>query len=462
MHSRLADLLMFIGMLVLLASIGLLSAMLADWEQANGSHRMQKLTVNVDRSVSTSNPLGLELKDAEQLAENWSPLPIAFSAKGQTRAVFGNNSVVCEVIGVSGNYRNFTELRMKAGTSISAISVDEHSRVAVLSAKVADKLFHSEQVVGKTIELYGAAFTIIGVYDDEGSLLRQMAEDGIPDVLIPITSMLDMNPNTKIDTLHLAAKKNSANGESEAKVALMDIGKNPSQFQIQNDALTFTQSVQLRDILLFCCGVIAILMLVRLMVWQFKYTYEVLQRKLAAYDWQDAIKIERKLLLTSGLYALGMLACMVALLELIRFRLYIPPDWVPAELIDLSFYMDKLRSLWQQQAIQAGYVPSPQERLADAASTLGGRLFLAGIVIGLPLCLLSARLWAIGRVPVHLQLQKVFLYLPVIAAIILVIAKWAGLDYRIIPTEYVVLSLLFIVSSIHSNTRSVSHVEIND
>ncbi|CAG7633659.1 ABC transporter permease [Paenibacillus allorhizosphaerae] len=459
LRSRLADWMVFVGVLLTLASVGLLSSVLADWEHANGSRRMQKLTVNVDRSAASSGSAGLELKEAEQLANKWSPLPIALSAKGQTGAVFGNVTLNSDVFGVNANYRDFAELKMKTGTSILQTSVAEHSRVAVISAQVADKLFRSAQVVGKTIELYGVPFTIIGVYDNNVSLLRHMSDDGVPDVLIPVTAMFDVNRDARIDTVQLAAKPDAAiRGEAQAKDALRAIGANPSLYRIENDLLAHVRITQWRALLLFACGAIALLLLLRLIFRQCVAVYASLRRKLSTHDWPDAIRDERRLLLKCSFAVLAMAACAAGLWELIRFRPYIPLDWIPEQIIDVSFYMEKLRSLWQQQAAQSGYVPSPHELLAGAAGQLAGGLFFTGAVLGLPLFLLGVRLWAMGRMSVSVQLQRLFLYMPVTAA-----ARWAGTDYRIDPLEYAVFCVLFIVAIFHSDKKlkgvKYSHAE---
>lgn len=462
LRSRLAAWMVFGGVLLVLAGSGWLSSVAADWEQANGSRRLQKLTVNVDRSVGGADSAGLSLREADRLAKQWSPLPIAYSGRAQTRAVNGRDSAECDVFGVNAGYRQFAEYPMLAGTSIAQTSVDERSRVAVIGLQAADRLFRSGQVVGKTIELFGAAFTVIGVFDDSRTLLRDMADDGIPDVLVPAAALFDVKPDARIDTMQLAMKPDSIfGGEDAAKAALLAIGKNPEHYRVASEALAYRKTAQLGALLRFGCGAIAIALLAGLVIRRLKAACVSLQSRLAAEYLSDALRSEWRRLLADLLAAAGLALCAAVLWELIRFRPYIPPDWVPEQLIDLSFYWDKLRSLWQQQAVGAGYVPSPQERLTDAASRLSGRLLFAGIFFGLPLFLLGVRLWTMSRVPVYAQLQKLFLYMPVSAAAAFAGARWAGLDFRIEPPEYAVIGAFFIVAIIHSHySKGVKHVYV--
>jgi hypothetical protein len=177
-----------------------------------------------------------------------------------------------------------------------------------------------------------------------------------------------------------------------------------------------------------------------------------MKRRLSTLDWQDAVKNEKAALLKSAAAVIVMTACIAGLWELIRFRLYIPPDWVPEQIIDLSFYMEKLRSLWQKQVADAGYIPPLQVRLAAAAGQFAGRLFLAGGLFGFPLIFLGIRLWSMNRVSLAVQLQRLSMYIPATAVLAFAAALWAGSEYRIDLLEYAVCCVLFFIMIIHSNT----------
>ncbi|MCS7463141.1 ABC transporter permease [Paenibacillus doosanensis] len=468
-RSRLASFMVFAGVLLVLGGIGLLSSVTTAWERENGSHRLQKLTAIVDRIADSSSMGGLRLEEAERLARRWNPLPVAYAAAMQAQAVQGKLSVSCNLFGVNGTYRDFREFKMIGGAALSQAAVDQRSRVAVIGAQLADRLFHSTRVAGKTIELYGVPFTVIGVFEDERSLAEQMSDDGLEDVFIPVTAMLDVYPDARIGIVQLAAKPDAAiRGETAVKQAMTEAGLNPSSFRITNDVLVHARISQLRRLLLFGCGMIAIYGLASLMIRQLAKARAAMQARLAAQDWSDVLRSERRLLLGCALAAASTAIGAAGLWEMIRFRLYIPPDWVPEEIIDVSFYIDKLRELWQQQTAEAGYVPAPHERLAHAAGRLADALCFAGSLLGLPLFLLGVRLWSAERVLLPVQLQRLFLCIPVVAAIGYGAARWAGVDYRIDPQEYAVTGAFFIVAVIHAHSLAnqlelegvkLSHVE---
>ncbi|WP_284646110.1 ABC transporter permease [Paenibacillus silviterrae] len=450
--SRLAGWMVFTGILLVLASIGLLSSVADDWEQANGPLLQQKITVNAGRSEAAGSTPGLHWKDAERLAQRWSPLPTAYSARTQTAALFGSNAAHTDVFGVSGSFRDFTAIPMVSGSSITQRPVDEHSRVAVIGARVADSLFHSTSVAGKTIELFGVAFTVIGVFDDEGSLLRMMSDDGVPDVLIPITTMFDVYPGARIETIQLAVKSDAAFGvENKASEALRAIGSNPAQFHFVNDTLTFARFAQLRFLLLTVCMWITVVLLARFIVRHTRVIYDLLRSRLITDNWTDALRNERSRITRHLLAVIVMAGGAVGVWKLTIFRFDVPPEWIPEQIIDISFYMDKLRSLWQEQASQIGYLPPPHELIADAAGQLTVKLFIAGAMIGLPLFLLGLRLWALERIALSIQLQRLCIYVVLSAVASFGTARLAGMAYRIEPLEYMVTSALFLVSILHFN-----------
>jgi hypothetical protein len=196
-------------------------------------------------------------------------------------------------------------------------------------------------------------------------------------------------------------------------------------------------------------------MLLRLALSQAALAVARFRRRLAVDDGLDALRAEWRRLLARTLAVAALLSASAFVWRAIHFRLYIPPDWVPNELIDLSFYMDRLRARWQQTLQQAGYVPSPQEALAAAASRLIVALWALGAFLGLPLFALGARLWASARVPLTAQWQRLLLYVPAAVAAAFAVALWAGIDYVPRVADIAVPSLFFAVAAYYYQKGSV-------
>jgi hypothetical protein len=455
LHTRLATAMVLAGTVLMLASAGLLASITADWERLNGRRGLGKLTANVDRTAVAAASAHLTPEQASGLERKWAPEPIAYTATARSGAQVDRRTASCDVIGVSGSYRDFAQMRLKAGTSIADPAVTGHSKVAVISSEVADELFGSGQVIGQTIELYNNPFIVIGVFAAADSLLSQMSDDGVPDVLVPLTTLLDLNAAAGITHVEFAAKPDAAvRGDDDVKRALTAVGVNPSQYRIESDVLVRTEIDQYKSLLLFVYGCTAIVLLVRLIAKQLDFVRQTLQSSLETHDWSDALRGQRARLLRHGLISGGMAACAIGLWACIRFRLYVPPDWIADEIVNVSFYLEKLRGLWQQQVAQAGYVPSPHELLADAAGRVAIRLVGAGLLFGLPLSLLGIRWWAMARMPLHAQLQRLILFVPTASFASFAAALWAGTDYLLELRDVAVTGALLLAATVHFHKDS--------
>jgi hypothetical protein len=464
--SRLASWMVFVGVLMIWGSAGLLSAVVADWEQGNGPNRLNKLVVYADSTAAAVKAGGLTLQEAGRLEKAWGLTSISYTAEQRGHVEYEQNKVHSRIVGVTAFYRDYHPLAFVSGTAIGRHPVDEHSRVAVISAEVSDRLYRSVQVIGKTIDLWGVPFTVIGVYEEHDSLLQQMADDGIPDVLIPITTMLDIRPEASITGIELPAKPDTAlAGSADVHQTLSAIERNPASFRIGNRVLDHAWIAQYQSLLLFVYGIAAIYLLLRFVPGQVRVMVARLKGRLHSEDLVDALRAERSMLAKRSLALIGLIACAAAVWGLIRFRPYIPPDWIPEEIIDVAFYIDKLRSLWQERIMQAGYIPAPEEELLAVAGKLAGRLWPAGAVLGLPIFLLGVRIWAVIRIPISGQLTRISLFVPAAAVITFAAALWAGMDYQIELRDSAVMASLFFVSACYMSNmkRSVpSNEESNE
>jgi hypothetical protein len=456
LRTRLATAMVLASTMLMLASAGLLASMTADWERLSGDRGLGKLTANADRTAAAAaGSAHLTPEQARALERKWAPLPIAYTATARSAAQVDRRTVSCDVIGVSAGYREFARMRLTAGTTITEPAVAGHSKAAVISSQVADELFGAGRVVGQTIELYDTPFVVIGVFAKEDSLLAQMSDDGVPDVLVPLTTLQDVHAAADITHVELAAKPDAAvSGGDDVRQALTAIGANPSQYRIANGVLSQAGIAQYKALLLFVIGSTAIVRLVRLAAGQLAAAHSLLLSKLETHDWGDALRAQRGQLLRHGLIAGALAVSALGLWTCIRFRLYVPPEWIASELIDVSFYLEKLRSLWQQQVAQAGYVPAPNELLADAAGRIAVRLFAAGLLFGLPLSLLGIRWWALLRMPLLAQLQRLLLFVPAASCAAFAAARWAGTDYVLELRDAAVIGALLLVSALYFHKDS--------
>jgi putative ABC transport system permease protein len=127
------------------------------------------------------------------------------------------------VLGVEPNYSTVKYLPVVQGRFIADGDVAERRRVTVLGSKAARLLFPGRPVLGETVTINGAAFTVIGVADK----ISRGDYDG-PDqrMYIPVSTMLELYPvkgeNIAPNALTSIQFQPTRRGESEAALAAAD------------------------------------------------------------------------------------------------------------------------------------------------------------------------------------------------------------------------------------------------
>ncbi|MEF3306219.1 ABC transporter permease [Paenibacillus sp. GYB003] len=442
-RTRLTSWLLFAGVLLLVAGIGLSESFLAQWRQLGGPNAQGKLTVNVDLAADPTGSAGLTIREAEKLAEKWGR-PVHYSARAPAVATAGDTETEADAIGVGGSYDRFANVWLYRGGMITEKSIEEHSRVVMVSSGLAEQLFRTRDVVGMKLQLMGATFTVIGVYEQAESLLHRMTDNGKPDLLLPITTLIDLNASVKVATIELEAGPNAAiSGETDVRSALSAIGKPPSRYRIVNLAAERSWVGQKPTLLLAAAGAAGLVLCARLAALRIGRAVRLIRRGLSVEDWPDVVKRYRRELSVDAAALLALSACAVLLWLSIRYRFYIPAELVPEEWIDGSFYRDKLLEWWRSEVAAMGYVASTSELLYAKVGLLVDRLTLVGFLVGLPLVWIGVREWAMVGLAPDRRIVRLAVYACGAVVLTAAIAALTGAEYAIRPRElFVVASLL--------------------
>jgi len=116
-----------------------------------------------------------------------------------------------EDIGIIGADKYYPEVRnvaLLAGRFVDGGDVDRSERVAMLTERLAKRLFGGQaQAVGKVIKLHGLQFTVIGTFKEktESFGLSELSGSG-ENVLIPITELRRFAPIERIDPLYVETR----------------------------------------------------------------------------------------------------------------------------------------------------------------------------------------------------------------------------------------------------------------
>ncbi len=122
------------------------------------------------------------------------------------RMVFNGREQDVQVNGSDEQYQRVRNLIVTAGRFLDASDVALRQKVALLTEKLARRLYGSQQAaVGQLIKIHGLQFTVIGTFREKVQSfgLSELASESI---LIPITVMSYFVPVERIDPMYVQVK----------------------------------------------------------------------------------------------------------------------------------------------------------------------------------------------------------------------------------------------------------------
>ena len=111
------------------------------------------------------------------------------------------------IIGSDDQYKNVRNLAVLAGRFMDSSDVNLRTKVAMLTEKLARRLYGSQQAaVGQRIKLHGLQFDVIGTFKERTSTfgLSELTDETI---LIPLTVLRYFTPVERIDPLYVQARR---------------------------------------------------------------------------------------------------------------------------------------------------------------------------------------------------------------------------------------------------------------
>jgi len=155
------------------------------------------------------------LEDAERAPAIKSASPVV-SASG-TELVYGSSTYEpTEFIGTTPSYAEAHNYVVESGSFITHAQVKERARVAVIGPEVASELFAGTSAVGKTMQVNGVNYEVIGVTKSKGSSGTQSQDDG---VIAPITAVEDtLAGYGELSSIAVTATSKDAVAEAEAQI----------------------------------------------------------------------------------------------------------------------------------------------------------------------------------------------------------------------------------------------------
>ncbi len=187
-----------LGILIGIAAV-ILTVGLGEGAQARVGHAIASLGTNLlivtPGSATASGLRGglgsastLTLGDARALQSHLDCPDIAAVAPVVQRSfglAAGSNTWTAPVLGTTPAYLPIRNRSVVAGAGLTAADVTTGASVAVIGSQVATSLFPSGRAVGRTIQVGGVPFTVVGVLNTAGATANANQDDL---VLVPITT----------------------------------------------------------------------------------------------------------------------------------------------------------------------------------------------------------------------------------------------------------------------------------
>lgn len=196
--NRLRSLLTMLGIII---GVGAVIAMvsLGDGMQKKTTENFESQGMNILMVTPSSKRVrgvrgrgntmrSLKLADVTAIQKHIKGIDFAAPQLSSTyQAVYGNENVNTNVMGVTPIHLVKENLSVRNGFFITDEAMTDRARVAVIGNTVAASLFKDENPIGKQIRLSNKPFTIIGVLDKKGSSNRGEDQDDV--IFIPFTTM---------------------------------------------------------------------------------------------------------------------------------------------------------------------------------------------------------------------------------------------------------------------------------
>jgi putative ABC transport system permease protein len=125
-------------------------------------------------SVRDDKGSPIRLEDLDEIAALEAVGQAAPSGSMTTTAKYGYSDASVSLYGTTPAYLDVQGLDLKYGRFLRTADVENSSYVVVVSYETANELFGKAEVVGETLNIGGRSFEIIGVLEEDDSLLASM------------------------------------------------------------------------------------------------------------------------------------------------------------------------------------------------------------------------------------------------------------------------------------------------
>jgi putative ABC transport system permease protein len=144
-----------------------------------GSDRAQNRTTDIPRTLTWEDAKAIDTQVPSVDA-------VAPTLQSQRLVTYGNKRADTMIMGTTPEFTGVRDFDLEQGRFFTPLDVQRRTRVAVLGADTASKIFEDSDPVGQSIRIRNISFQVIGVLEAKGAFLGSNQDDA---VYIPITTM---------------------------------------------------------------------------------------------------------------------------------------------------------------------------------------------------------------------------------------------------------------------------------
>lgn len=395
--KRLPFLLVFLGVAILVFTVLISTNLYEEVVKMNGFNEMNKVSVTVKNKTPD---LMFTFSDMDRLKEELDTEQVAYYALTNATLKNKNRYFNTKISGVNAYYRSFTDLNLIRG-SFFTYRGDEYKYVAVIDANLAWDMFNSVDVIGKEIELYGKGFELVGVYekynflDDRSNenIIERLTNDGLSNIYIPVNTLMENDPGVLIDTVFVKTEPEIIVGENENKIrdALQAIEKWTPNYEIVNFNKNKVLLEQKPKVILLIVALITALTIAAYAKTEIVKLHGMIKENIKYHYISGLIANHWRRLAVQAAKIIAGILLAVFILSTASFNLYISPEYLNDELIDIKYYTDLFDSKIHEFNQGLNIVKSQSLLEYNMADRLTNLQFFIAILIGIPLIHIGVR-----------------------------------------------------------------------
>jgi hypothetical protein len=377
-------LIMFLGILLILAGIVAGKTVSSYAVEVNGPFGMGKITAT-QKKVDSEKMKPMTASDIERLKKAIKISEIAYTSEKKSFLQGNRKSIETNIMGTNTVYSKFSKIQLAGGSFFTERAEKENSRVAVIDQKLAVKLFNTVEAVGNEITVFEENFSVIGVISTDSSIINGLIDDGIPDIYIPASTFFELNKNAAITHIEIKSPFSDTLGNNSKLVikGMEAINRNPDNYSIIDFNIEQAGINNRSGMLIFLYGIITILLAVFYIKREISSILGLIIKEAKIEYFSGVLK--KKLTVLSLLLAktIAVAGFIILVWNLIKFNCYIPPELIPADLTDVGYFKELLHNTIINGNANPAYTVSKSVKVLNISEKITNVSFIASLFPGL-------------------------------------------------------------------------------